>query len=255
MTLNELDKYFRSFLKLEDFERDVSLNGIQIQNSAPDSKQIKKIAFAVDAVEATVLKAKELGADMLFVHHGLFWGGCEKLVATHYKRVAPFIQNDIALYAVHLPLDANNPCGNNYGLANRLEMKDLEPFGEWRGMMCGVKGRLAAPLTAQQLSEKVLGAGEKPLQILPFGKEEIETVGIISGGGCDDVYQAIEQGLDAYITGEIEHSIYHYVLESKINMIALGHYQSETIGVNLVKEKVEKELGLETVFIDFPTGL
>lgn len=120
MTLNELDKWFRSFLKIEDFANDVSKNGIQIENSAPDAKQIKKIAFAVDACEETVQKAAAANADVLFVHHGLFWGGCETITGSFYKRVAPFLKNDIALYGCHIPLDANNPYGNNYGLLPEL---------------------------------------------------------------------------------------------------------------------------------------
>lgn len=255
MTLNELDKYFRSFLKIEDYMADVSKNGIQIQNSAPDSREIKKIAFAVDAVAETANKAAELGADLLFVHHGLFWGGCEPIIDSHYQRVAPFIKNDMALYACHIPLDANNPYGNNYGLASRLNLQNTEPFGQWRGMTIGVKGILPEPLTVEELAEKVLKSGEKPIAVLPFGKKQISSVGVISGGAADDVYQAVEEELDAYITGEIEHQLYHYIKESKINFIAGGHYQTETVGVNLVKEKIEKELGLETVFIDIPTNL
>lgn len=255
MTLNELDKWFRSFLKIEDFANDVSKNGIQIENSAPDAKQIKKIAFAVDACEETVQKAAAANADVLFVHHGLFWGGCETITGSFYKRVAPFLKNDIALYGCHIPLDANNPYGNNYGLAARINLKDLQLFGSWRGMEIGVKGILEKPLTVEQLAEKILGTGEKPLFILPFGKKEIKSVGIVSGGAADDVGQAVEEGLDAFVTGEIFHELYHYVKESGINMISAGHYQTETVGVNLVKQKVEKELGLETIFIDIPTGL
>ena len=255
MTLNELDKWFRSFLKIEDFANDVSKNGIQIENSAPDAKQIKKIAFAVDACEETVQKAAAANADVLFVHHGLFWGGCETITGSFYKRVAPFLKNDIALYGCHIPLDANNPYGNNYGLAARINLKDLQSFGSWHGMEIGVKGILEKPLTVEQLAEKILGTGEKPLFILPFGKKEIKSVGIVSGGAADDVGQAVEEGLDAFVTGEIFHELYHYVKESGINMISAGHYQTETVGVNLVKQKVEKELGLETIFIDIPTGL
>ena len=176
MTLNELDKWFRSFLKIEDFANDVSKNGIQIENSAPDAKQIKKIAFAVDACEETVQKAAAANADVLFVHHGLFWGGCETITGSFYKRVAPFLKNDIALYGCHIPLDANNPYGNNYGLAARINLKDLQSFGSWRGMEIGVKGILEKPLTVEQLAEKILGTGEKPLFILPFGKKEIKSV-------------------------------------------------------------------------------
>ena len=255
MTLKELDDYFRSFLKPENYASDPSKNGVQIENSAPETKQIKKIAYAVDACEQTVLEAANQNADMLFVHHGLFWNDCEPLVAHTYKRIAPFIKNDIALYAMHIPLDANNPYGNNYGLAARINLQNREEFGFWRGMGIGVKGELPEALSIEQLAEKVLNPGEKPLGLLPFGKKMIKTVGIISGGACDDVDQAIELGLDAYITGEISHTFYHYVKESGINLIAGGHYQTETVGVNLIRQKVEKELGIEGVFLDFPTNL
>ena len=241
MTLNELDSYFKTLLKIEDFTNDVSVNGIQIQNSSPDTKQIKKVCFAVDACEQTALKAAELGADVLFVHHGLFWPHGEVLTGAAYKRVSAFVKNDLALYACHIPLDANNPYGNNYGLAARIGLEDVTPFASWRGMILGVKGKLKD--------------GEKPLKILPFGKERISTVGIVSGGAAEDVEQAIELGLDAFITGEIEHQLYHYIKESGINFLALGHYNTETVGVSLLAEKLAKDTGIETRFIDFPTGL
>lgn len=255
MTLNELDKYFRSFLKIEDFAADPSMNGIQIQNANPAEKEIKKVAFAVDACEATALAAVEQGADVLFVHHGLFWGFSEPITGAFYKKISAFVKNDLALYACHIPLDANNPYGNNYGLANRIGLKNLEPFGTWRGMKIGVKGELKKPCTIEELEKMFLLPGQKPMFTLPFGKKEIKTVGIISGGASSDVHEAIKEGLDAYISGEVAHEVYHYVKESGINMIAGGHYQTEIVGVNLVREKLEKEKKIETVFIDVPTGL
>jgi dinuclear metal center YbgI/SA1388 family protein len=255
MTLNELDQYFNSFLKKENFCADPSLNGIQIQNSEPDKKQIKKVAFAVDACEATALEAAKQGADVLFVHHGLFWGGCQTVTGSFYKRIASFIKNDLALIAYHIPLDANVPYGNNAGLAERIGLKEIETFGEWRGMKIGLKGKLPSPLSIEELSQKVLLPGEKTLAVLPFGKKEISTVGVVSGGASEDVEQAIEQGLDAYITGEASHELYHYVEECAMNMICAGHYQTETLGVNLVKEKLEKETGISCIFIDIPTKL
>lgn len=254
MTLNELDAYFNSFLKKEDCAGDISLNGIQIQNSAPDSMEIKKVAFAVDACEATALKAKEIGADVLFVHHGLFWGGCQTITDSFYKRVAPFIKNDIALIAYHAPLDINKPYGNNFGLANRIGLTKVERFGTWRGMLMGVYGQLKKAMSLDELSAKIM-AGQKPLYILPFGKEQIKTVGIISGGGGDNYDQAVALGLDAYITGEVDHALYHSIKEAGINVIAGGHYQTETVGVKLVMEKLKKEKKLEVEFIDFPTGM
>lgn len=255
MTLNELDFYFNSFLKKENFSHDVSLNGIQIENSAPDSKQIKKVAFAVDACNETVERAAKIGADVLFVHHGLFWGGCQTITGSHYSRVAPFIKNDIALIAYHIPLDANKPYGNNWGLASRVGLVRASGFGFWRGMEIGVKGSLKKEMSVTELSRLVLGEGEKPAHVLAFGKDNIKTVGIISGGAGEDVEQAVAEGLDAYITGEVDHQLYHYIKENKINVIAGGHYQTETVGVNLVMQKLIKEKKLKAEFIDVPTGM
>lgn len=255
MTLIDFDNYINSFLQKEAFAADISLNGIQIQNSRPDSKEIKKVAFAVDACEATALEAAKSGADLLFVHHGLFWGHCQTVTGSQYKRLAAFIKNDLALCAYHIPLDANNPYGNNYGLAARLELKECQPFGSWRGMTIGVKGVLPAELTIDEIAQKLLRPGKKPSSIIALGKKNIKTVGIISGGASEDVADAIDEKLDCYITGEFAHEDYHIAGENNINVIAGGHYETETVGVSLVMQKVQSELGLECLFIDIPTGL
>lgn len=254
MTLKELDDYFNGFLHKENFSSDPSKNGIQIENSNVGKKQITKIAFAVDACVETALKAHENGAQLLFVHHGLFWGGCETITGSHYKRISSFLKNDLALYASHIPLDANPNVGNNYGLAMKIGLKNLQPFGFWRGMAIGVKGELEKPLTLEQIAEKALRPSASP-KIYNFGKKEIKTLGIISGGAGEDHVQAALEGLDAYLTGEFNHEDFHSAQEYGINIIAGGHYETEIVGVNLVRQKVEKELGLETVFIDIPTQL
>lgn len=256
MTLCELDKYFRSFLKIEDYPADPSRNGVQIQNANPAEKAITKVAFAVDACEASALAAAEAGAQLLFVHHGLFWGdSCDILTGASYKKIAAFLKNDLALFACHIPLDANIPCGNNYGLAARLGLKNTAPFGEWRGMTIGIRGELDRPCSLDELAARVLNPGERPLGVFPFGKKEIRTVGIVSGGGGGDSRYAVRAGLDAFVTGEIGHEMFHYLKESGMNAVAGGHYQTETVGVSLVREKLEAETRLETVFLDIPTGL
>ena len=255
MTLKEFDNYINSFLRREDYSKDISLHGIQIQNSDADGRQIKKIAFAVDACEASAKAAVEQGADLLFVHHGLFWGHCQTITGSFYKRIAAFIKNDLALCAYHIPLDANIPYGNNFGLAAKLGLVNCEQFGSWRGMILGIKGELPQELTIDQLSQKLLGPDLPARAKLSFGEEKIKTIGIISGGASEDVADAVEEGLDCYITGEFAHEDYHFAKEMGINVIAAGHYQTETIGVNLIMQKVQSELGLECVFIDQPTGL
>ncbi len=255
MTLCELDEYFNSFLHRENFLPDPSRNGIQIANSDPGKKEIKKVAFAVDACEDTAKRAAEAGAGLLFVHHGLFWGGCEPITGIHYKRIKAFLDNDLALYASHIPLDANEEVGNNFGIARRMGLKNIRPFGQWRGMTLGAMGELDKAVSLAELEKILFPEGERALHLLPFGKKDIRTVAVISGGAGEDFDQALACGADAYITGEVGHEEFHPIQESGINVIAGGHYQTETVGVSLVKEKLEKEKGLETVFIDIPTGM
>lgn len=258
MNLLELNEYFNAFLKKENFPADPSRNGIQIQNSDPEKKQIRKIAFAVDASLDTVKAASESGADVLFVHHGIFWGDCSTITGNHYRRIVEFVKNDIALIAYHLPLDANAEVGNNYGLARRIGLENLEDFFTWRGMTIGVKGTLPEPVTVEQLESLVLN-GKKANHVLPYGKKEIRSVGIVSGGGSSDHEAASAAGLDAFITGEIEHADFNPIKEEQLNAIAGGHYATETVGVSLVMKKVLEELGdsekIECCFLDFPSGL
>ncbi len=255
MTLQQLDEYFRSFLNLDQYKGDPSLNGIQVENRDPAGTEITKVAFAVDACQETIQRAAAAGAQVLFVHHGFFWGQCQTITGAHGKRIRTLFDHDMALYACHIPLDANALVGNNYGLAQRLELESLVPFGDWHGMTIGVGGTLPKSLSVDGLIQKLFPAGEKPLHVLPFGPEKISRIAIVSGGAARELSQAIEQGYDAFITGEIGHEQYHQALEAGITVIAGGHYQTETVGVSLVMEKLAKEKGLETIFIQVPTGL
>ncbi|MBO7174632.1 MAG: Nif3-like dinuclear metal center hexameric protein, partial [Spirochaetaceae bacterium] len=107
MTLRELDEYFRTFLNLEQYPGDPSLNGIQVENRDPAGKEITKIAFAVDACQETIQRAAAAGAGLLFVHHGFFWGQCQTITGAHGKRIRTLFDHDMALYACHIPLDAH----------------------------------------------------------------------------------------------------------------------------------------------------
>ena len=134
MKLKELDSYFRGFLSIDDLVgTDASQNGVQVENTA----DITCIAFAVDACMETFKRAKEAGAQMLFVHHGLFWGHEQTLTGTHYQRIKFLIENNIALYAAHLPLDIHPIIGNNVALARAAGLIDLKPFGEYHGNTIG----------------------------------------------------------------------------------------------------------------------
>ena len=255
MTLNELTIYLNDFLRVENFPNDPSKNGIQVQNSQPDTKEIKKIAFAVDACADTINRAVLEQADMLFVHHGLFWGLEHTLTGIHYNRIRQLIIADTALFACHLPLDAHQEIGHNYALARQIGLENLEPFGVWKNTSIGVKGSFPEQKTIDQVVKEVCKDGAKPITVLPFGRRDIKSVGIICGGGAREVEQAIEQNLDLYITGETKHESYHTILENRISLIAGGHYETEKLGLKLMMEKIKREKGISCVFIESPTSL
>lgn len=255
MTLIEFNKYIEDILALKNYPSDPSQNGIQVQNAEPNHKEIKKIAYAVDACQESILKAIEVGADILFVHHGLFWGKEEVITGIHYKRISKMIENDLALYAVHIPLDANAEVGHNASIVKHLGLNDIKGFGSWRGMDIGFKGRFSSPKSLDEIKALLFQEKEQAIQTLRFGKTEISSVAVISGGAGGDVSQAIEENLDLYITGEISHELYHYVKENKISLIAGGHYYTETFGLKQLMEKIQKELHIPGVFLDIPTNM
>lgn len=230
---------------------DSSLNGVQAGNLDAD---IEKIGFAVDACIDTFERALREGADLVFVHHGLFWGPAAPLTGVLGDRVRFLMTHDIALYAAHLPLDQHPEWGNNALIADALELTDIEPFGEYKREKIGYKGRLKEPLPLGGIVEKLFGSWDARVQVLPFGSESNETVAVISGGGAREVSDAIRENLDCYITGESSHSVFHECKEAGINVVFGGHYLTEIYGVKALAELIHKELGVETFFIDVPTG-
>jgi dinuclear metal center YbgI/SA1388 family protein len=249
----KLDSFFRNFLDIDGFAGvDNSLNGIQVDN---DGSEIGKIAFGVDACLETFERAAALGAGMLFVHHGLFWGNPLRLTGNHRQRVKCLLDNNICLYAVHLPLDQHPRMGNNAGLVELLGLEGIEPFGEHHGKKIGYKGFFPQPLSVEQAAKKIAYSDRPPLGVYPFGRKENKSCAIVSGGAAKDAFQALAEGVDLFVTGEPSHDIYHECLEGKLNMVAGGHYSTEVWGVRAVMRHCAEELHIDTVFIDNPTGL
>jgi dinuclear metal center YbgI/SA1388 family protein len=253
MLKSEIDTYFRGILSIDELIRtDSSLNGIQVDR---EGTEILRVAFAVDASLESFRRAVEWGGDMLFVHHGLSWGKPLALRGGHYHRLKYLIENNLSLYAAHLPLDMHPEFGNNAAMASALGLVEIEPFGEYKGIKIGFKGRLPEPMEINDILARLDLTREQCNGILPFGKQKISTVGLVSGGAPFEVEQAIEENLDLYITGDASHSIYHTCLEQGINVIFGGHYQTEVWGVKLLSRRLSADTGLATTFIDIPTGL
>jgi dinuclear metal center YbgI/SA1388 family protein len=253
MTSAKLDLFFDALLDIRAMDgTDSSQNGLQLDN---DGAEITKIAFAVDACQETIRRAVAGGAGMLFVHHGLLWGNSPRVKGNYRERLKLLLENNMALYGVHLPLDKHPRWGNNAVLAEKLGMENPEPFGVYHGVKIGFKGRLREPLRIEEAAARIRFMDREPLGLFPFGKELIETAAVISGGAAGEALQAVDEGLDLYVTGESLHFVYHEVLEAGINMIAGGHYSTEVWGVRRVMEQCAAQLNIDVEFIDVPTGL
>lgn len=230
---------------------DASMNGLQLGDI---DVELDKMAFAVDACMDSFKRTVQEGAQALFVHHGLFWGPAVPLTGVMGERVRFLMENRISLYACHLPLDRHAELGNNARIVKELGLEDIEPFGSYKGRKIGFKGRLPEPSGLEALITRLFGAWENGMNVLRFGPSEIRSIAVISGGGPREVSQAIDEGMDLYITGDTSHEIYHQCREAGINVLFAGHYLTEIYGVKAMAETVASELGIKTVFLDIPTG-
>jgi dinuclear metal center YbgI/SA1388 family protein len=238
-----LDQY------LDSRGRDYGPNGLQVEGR----EEIRKIVTGVSACQDLFVRAREAGADAVLVHHGLFWEGMPRsLTGIQYRRVAELIRGEMNLLAYHLPLDRHLEVGNNAVAGRQLGLEDIEPFGLHDGLPVGVKGRFPEPIPAAELLERSRRIyAQEPLAYMS-GPDTVSTLGIISGGGQRDFYTAIEEGLDAYITGEVTEWVMNVARESRVHYLAAGHYATERFGVQALGEHLRERFGVEVEFIDVP---
>ena len=242
-------------LRTDDFaDVDASANGLQVGGA---DGTVEHAAFAVDAAAETIDRAAEAGADVLVVHHGLVWGGLDRVTGREYDLVRRLVDAGMALYVAHLPLDAHLELGNAAGLANLVGLGEVAPFGSIGPEHVGVRGVAADPIDAGTLRDRLaaeLDTGEGSVRLLPFGPDRVEDVAIATGSGADWLGEAAEAGTDAFLTGEGKQQIYHEAKEAGVTVLLAGHYATETFGVRSLRSLAE-EWDLETTFIEAPTGL
>lgn len=233
---------------------DASANGLQI---APDDTEVDHAAFAVDAVGETIDAATDAGADVLVTHHGLSWDGIERVTGPTYDRIAGLVRNECALYVSHLPLDAHPDLGNAAGVADVLGLSDRDPFADIGGESIGLRGSLGKELAPEALRTRLatdLDTGDGEVRVLDFGPDAIRDVAVVTGAGADFVEAADTVGADALVTGEGKGRTYHDAQERGMAVFLAGHYATETFGVRSLQALVD-EWGIETTYIDCPTGL
>lgn len=242
-------KFLNEYLLINSIE-DSSLNGLQVEGRS----RVRKIVFGVSASMELFKRAKAAGADMIVVHHGLLWGKEQALTGLFGRRVKFLLENEISLLGYHLPLDKHPVVGHNALLLKSICAQNLKPFSMYHGQHIGFWGEIA-PIGLKALAQKLAKVCNTKPTILPFGPQKIRTVGIVSGGGWSMITDGIDLGLDLYVTGSLDEPVQELCREGKINCIALGHYNSEKIGVRALMNLVQKQFDVKTEFIEIKNNI
>lgn len=254
--LSELARYLDTHLRIHEVaDYPAALNGVQMSHTGP----VHRVAAAVDASLRTIDGAIEARANLLLVHHGMFWNGLQRLDGRAYERVRRLVEHDIAVYAAHLPLDAHETHGNSRLLAAELGLQPADGFARHEGVHFGVRGDASIDTSAlhDRLRAFVRQHGGDAIATRYDPGRITRRWAICSGSGAnrDTLAEASELGIDTLIVGEGPH--WTAVEADEMGMVVLygGHYATETLGVRSVAAHLEHQYGIPWTFIAAPTGL
>lgn len=232
-----------------------ALNGVQLENRG----QIVKVAAAVDFSRRVVEQTIGAEANLLLVHHGMFWGGLRPITGQFYDRIAPLVRHDVAVYASHLPLDAHPELGNNVLLARELGLEPSGGFARYQTIDIGVRGEAEIP--THTIIERTRAVAERHKgDVITTPLPESRTTrrwAICTGAGADTntIEEALDAGIDTLIVGEGPHHTAVEAADVGLVIIYAGHYATETFGVRALAEHLENRFGLPWEFLELPTGL
>ena len=243
MQRTELDAYLQQYLEVANF-RDYCPNGLQVEGRSTIERLVTGVTASVDLLEAAIAAR----ADALLVHHGYFWRGEDsRIVGTRRRRIALLIDNDINLFAFHLPLDAHADVGNNAALAGVLGLRASGRFGE---QDIGMYGETDDALTLSTLAARI----EQRLQRVPLVIGDLEKpvsrIAWCTGAAQGYLEDAVRLDVDAYVTGEVSEQTVHLARESGVAFIAAGHHATERYGVQSLGAHLASRFGIEHRFID-----
>jgi dinuclear metal center YbgI/SA1388 family protein len=242
ITQQALSTYLSTLLSVDDF-KDYCPNGLQIEGK----NEIRKLATAVTASKAAIDAATAWGADALIVHHGFFWRNEPlPLVGQKGARIRCAMKADLNIFAYHLPLDAHQTLGNNAQLAKLLDIEDdgSDASRIWR------TGQLDAPLSLDGFVDRIRRNLRREPQVLLGAAKEIKRIAWCSGAAQSYFAQAIDAGVDVFITGEVSESCYHLARESGVHYIAAGHHATERYGVQALGQLLAETFALEHQYIE-----
>lgn len=231
-----------------------ALNGLQLDHQGP----VRAVATAVDFSLQTIARTIESGANFLVLHHGMYWGGLQRLVDLPYERLKLLLSHDVALYASHLPLDAHPEVGNCALLAAALGLSVEQRFGEFHGVRIGVAGTtsMATNDLVQRASAAVSPYGGTVRTSMRVAGHRTRRWAVITGAGADSgtLRAAADAGIDTLITGEGPHHTTVDAPDLGLVVLYCGHYASETFGVRALATRIHDHFRLPAEFLFMPTG-
>ncbi len=252
MKLESLLQYLDLYLGTAQYpDYPAAWNGLQV--AGPED--VEHVVAAVDSSVASIEAAVDREADLLVVHHGLFWGGSAPLTGRLFRRVRPLIESRVGLYSSHLPLDGHAEVGNNALLGRALGLSLEGRFDAYQGTPVGWYGNLSGGSDVAGFTARAQAAVGGPVRLIEGGPERIERVGVVTGAGADALAEAATLGLHALVTGECHHHHAIDAAELGVHLVLAGHYATETFGVKALAAHVAERFGLTWEFVDLPTGL
>ena len=245
---DELVTYLKNLLS-SDEGQDYGPNGLQVEGRT----EVRRLVTGVSGCRELFEKARKTSADAVLVHHGIFWKGTSlALTGIQYQRVRELIEGGINLLAYHLPLDRHPDLGNNALAAEAFGLLDRRPFALHQGLPIGFQGRFEPAISADELIRRCTEIFARDPLVFRAGPDPVTSLGIVSGGAQREFYQAIDCGLDAFITGEVSEWVMNVAREEGVHYLAAGHYATERLGVRALGEHLASRFGIEVEFIDVP---
>lgn len=249
--LIDLISYLDLLLEVKSF-KDHAPNGLQVEGSPSVKKIITGVSASLDLFKIAV---KE-DADLVLVHHGMFWDSESRVVKGSIKaRLLLLLKNNISLAGYHLPLDAHSVYGNNAQLIKKLNLKKREPFGLYDGRSIGFTGYTKKKEHIDSFVKRLKKMFDPDILALTFGNNLINKIAVCSGGAPELVKEAIEKKADAFLTGEATEWVYHLCKEEKIHYIAAGHHATEKFGIQALGTHLQKKFKIQVKFTDLPNTI
>ncbi len=250
MKRSELVAYLDNLLDIRAIS-DFGPQGLQIQGQ----EEVTKLAVAVDAAHEAIDGALAAGAEMLLVHHGIFWGPSKRLAGAFGNKVRRFFDANLNLYAAHLALDVHPEFGNNAELCRLLGLTVVGRYFNYKGLDVGFIAVPSQSVSFQTLVQRFTDALQPPLRVQAFGPEEVRQVAVCSGDAARSMEEAHDLGCDTLVTGELDYTMARAAEELGMNVLYGGHYATETLGVQALARHLADQFGLPWVFVDAPVPL